>query len=424
VTNVTIGGTTVGARNLVSGNQGNGVTIDLFSYSVVEGNYIGTDATGTKALGNAADGVEITDGSFNNTMGGTVAGAGNLISGNRQNGILIAEDPSGRGAGPNLVQGNLIGTNSTGNAALGNGANGVELRGQGDVERNVIGGATSGAGNVISGNKANGIFLSGADSNIIQGNLIGTDISGTKPLGNGANGVAIQTPFANANTIGGTAAGAGNTIAFNGNDGVLVDTGRDNAILSDLIYSSGHLGIELINNGNNNQAAPQLMMANQAGPNTVVVGTVQGTPKTTITLQFFSDPSPDLSGLGEGQQLLGTFTLKTNANGFADFDISIPVSVPAGQIVTATVTDPNDNTSEFSFPVVVRHGSHDAPAALSPQQAVAVPVFSGAEDSASQTRSPLGNQSQPGTKATVTALFWLTLRKKLAGQSNLTDGME
>jgi hypothetical protein len=426
VSNTTIGGTTAGARNLISGNEGDGILMDQVSGNVVEGNYIGTDATGTKALGNAANGVEITDRSSSNTVGGTVAGAGNLISGNGQNGVLIDQSASGGGVPLNLVQGNLIGTNSTGNAAIGNGANGVELQGQGagGAECNMIGGTAFGAGNVISGNKANGILLAGAFNNIIQGNLIGTDISGTKPLGNGANGVAIQTPFGELNTIGGTLPRAGNTIAFNGNDGVLVDTGRDNAILSDLIFSSGHLGIELINNGNNNQAPPQLLKAVQAGPNTVIRGILQSTPKTTFTLQFFSDPSPDPSGLGEGQQLLGTTTVTTNGNGFAAFAFVARTRVPAGQIITATATDPNNNTSEFSFPLGVTDGGNARQAIPDQQQPVAALALSGGVNSVSQTRSPLGNQPQPATTAAVSALLRRALRKKLVGQSILTEGAE
>ena len=201
-----------------------------------------------------------------------------------------------------------------------------------------------------------------------------------------------------ANTIGGTAAGAGNTIAFNANDGVLVDTGRDNTILSDLIYSSGHLGIELVNNGNNNQVAPQLVTAKDNRGFRGALHTPNNHRVGIVLVQFFSDPSPDPSGLGEGKQLLGTFTVKTNANGFANFDIPIPTSVRVGQIITATSTDTAGNTSEFSFPVVVAHGS--------------------------QTSSALGNKPQPAAKTFVTALFWPPLEKKMDDQSTLTNETE
>lgn len=139
---------------------------------------------------------------------------------------------------------------------------------------------TSAAANVVSANGGSGVLISGASatSNLIAGNFIGTDLSATIHLGNGANGVKTQD--ATNNTIGGTAAGAGNTIAFNGHNGVLVDTGAGNAILSHLIFDNGNLGIELINNGNNNQAAPLLLSAVQTDHGTQVVGMLppQGSP--------------------------------------------------------------------------------------------------------------------------------------------------
>jgi titin len=483
-TNTTIGGTTAGARNLISGNQGDGILMAQFiSGSVVEGNYIGTDATGTKALGNAANGVEITGGSSQNTVGGTVAGAGNLISGNGQNGVLLDQSPSGAQVGGNFVQGNLIGTNATGTGALGNGANGVEISGIGNqqFEGSIIGGSTSGAGNVISGNKANGIPISEYTQNLIQGNLIGTDITGTAALGNGGDGIddsggtfdtiggtavgaanlvsgnsgdgislnpdangftpdfnviqgnsigtditgvrslgnggnGVDINHGSGNTIGGTAAGAGNTIAFSGNDGVLVDTRTGNGILSDQIFSSGHLGIELVNNGNNNQAAPQLSKAIQSGSNTLIVGKLYSTPNTTFTLQFFSDPSPDPSGLGEGQQLLGTFTVTTNAAGIAPFSITIPTLVPAGQIITATATDPNNNTSEFSLPVKVMGGGNEVQTAVYEQQPLGVLAPSGGGGNMNLRYSPTGSPSQPSAAAAVNALLGPALGKKRLGQ--------
>ena len=85
---------------------------------------------------------------------------------------------------------------------------------------------------------------------------------------------------------------------------------------------------------------------------------VRSTPNSTFTVQLFSDPSADPSGLGEGQQLLGTVTVTTDANGIADFKITLP-EVPGGQILTATATDTNGNTSAFSLPVEVRGGQDD-----------------------------------------------------------------
>jgi titin len=278
-----------------------------------------------------------------------MAGAGNLISGNTFDGIALF------GSG-NLVQGDLIGTDITGTQALGNGHDGVFV-GTG-ANTNTIGGTVAGAGNLIAANGGSGVVISAItgvliQSNLIEGNFIGTDASGTINLGNAADGVTIQGADASNNTIGGTAAGAGNTIAFNGHDGVLVDTGTGNAVLSDLIFANGNLGIELINNGNNNQAAPMLTAAISDGTNTVIQGVLQSTPNTTFTVQLFADASADPSGLAEGQQLLGTVTVTTDASGFAAFTVTVPEAVPAGQVITATATDADNNTSEFSVPVTV-----------------------------------------------------------------------
>jgi titin len=335
----TIGGTAAGAGNLISGNRDEGIRLDT-SGNLVQGNLIGTDITGTQALGNG-EGVFVFRGG--STIGGPVAGAGNLISGNTFHGIELF------GSG-NLVQGNLIGTDITGTQALGNAQDGVVV----GASNNTIGGTMAGAGNVIAANGGSGVLISAiagvtTTSNLIEGNFIGTDTSGSINLGNAADGVTIRGAGASNNTIGGTAAGAGNVIAFNGHDGVFVDTGAGNAILSDLIFANGNLGIELINTGNHNQAAPVLTGVFPDGPNTVIQGVLQSTPNTTFTVQFFADPF----GSAEGQQLLGTVTVTTDAFGLAAFTVSIAEAMPAGQVITATATDAANDTSEFSAPATV-----------------------------------------------------------------------
>jgi hypothetical protein len=199
----TVGGTTPGAGNLISGNTWYGLQI-FSSDNVVQGNTIGTDVTGTLASGNGSFGVIITNGS-NNLIGGTAPGAGNLVSGNTGGGIRV-EAGTGSGTG-NLIQGNTIGTDITGTLALGN-ARGIELN---NMTLTTIGGTAPGAGNLISGNAGDGIIFFGGSNNLIQGNLIGTDASGTLPLGNGANGIDF-TDGAHNNTIGGTGPGSGNII--------------------------------------------------------------------------------------------------------------------------------------------------------------------------------------------------------------------
>ena len=238
-----IGGQAAGAGNLISGNGGDGVQITAASTTAnqVQGNYIGTDVAGTAALGNAANGVEIA--SAGNTVGGaaaagsvlpgvgslTTAFAGNLISGNEQNGILL----SGTG---NNVQENFIGADATGAAALGNAAAGIAVTGS----SNVIGGIDEEHGNlttnVISGNEGAGVSIS-ASENQLQGNFIGTDVSGTAALKNGV-GVLIDGGH---NTIGGTTPAARNVISGNASDGVFIS----GAGASGNLIAGNYIGVDV-----------------------------------------------------------------------------------------------------------------------------------------------------------------------------------
>ena len=221
--NNTIGGTTAAARNIISGNAQGGVAFATTAASgnVVEGNYIGVGRDGitavpnTRSAGSFGDGVELINGAANNTIGGTAAGAGNVISGNAVNGVEI----DGTGTTNNTVEGNLIGTDASGTVKLANAADGVHLD-QGTAS-NTIGGTMAAARNVISGNGANGIHILGVGttSNVIAGNYVGTDENGTAALGNAISGIYLDVA-GGTNTIGGTAAGAGNVISGNVADGI------------------------------------------------------------------------------------------------------------------------------------------------------------------------------------------------------------
>ena len=199
----TIGGSTSGAGNLISGNSSFGVVIEGQNayVNVVAGNLIGTDASGTVALGND-NGVGILGADYGNTIGGSAAGWGNLISGNTETGVVInGQDVVVRSV-KNVVAGNLIGTDITGTFAVPN-ETGVLID---DSPNNTIGGSVSGDSNLISGNTGYGIYLDfGTTGTIIVGNKIGTDIAGTLALPN-STGIFVS---ANDNTIGGGAAGWG-----------------------------------------------------------------------------------------------------------------------------------------------------------------------------------------------------------------------
>ena len=326
--------------------------------NVIAGNYIGIDVTGTSALGNGIHGVVISAPS--NTIGGTTAGARNVIFGNNQAGIRIVS------ATGNIVQGNFIGTDAAGTVVLGNGtgqdARGVYLS---NASGNIIGGTGAGAGNLISGHNNSGVFIlgSGATENWVQGNFIGTDVTGTSALGN-VNGVFI-TFDASDNTIGGTASGAGNTIAFNAN-GVFVISGTGNAILSNSIFSNTAMGfdLELTSQGvtpndakdddtgaNNLQNFPVLVSATSGG--TTIKGTLNSTPNSKFRLEFFSNSACDGSGHGEGETFLGFTIVTTDDSGNVGFKAAFLSAVSIGDSITATATDPDNNTSEFSLCALV-----------------------------------------------------------------------
>ena len=387
----TIGGTTANDRNVISGNNDDGVSIDGASGTIVIGNYIGTDAQGTAAVGNSGDGVAIqldngVTPSTNTTVGGTSAAERNVIAGNAANSAQGLANVRIRGAGTtgNVVLGNYIGTDYTGAVALANPRDGIVID-EGALN-NTIGGAVSGAGNVISGSTNNGIRIQGTYSYAagdvlatIYGNRIGTNAAGTAALANGQSGIFVDGSSGTTATapqritIGGTGANQGNTIAFNTQDGVAVTVNASRVtIVGNSIYSNGSaagdLGIDLAANGvtNNDGTGPY---DGDTGPNTLqnfpafsavttdgttltVSGRLDSIASTTYTIHFYASTAIDPSSHGEGQRYLGSTTVLTNAAGTVFFNnVPISAAVAIGEWVSMTATDPSGNTSEFSASV-------------------------------------------------------------------------
>ena len=387
--NFTVGGTTAGARNVISGNRGGG--IDLYdeyvspgTSNLVLGNYIGVDSSGANPLGNAGDGIDLTF-MGNLTIGGTTAKAANVISSNGGDGIYLFSE-----AGPQVIEGNDIGTDKTGTIALGNASDGVYIYDGSDV---TVGGTTSSARNIIAANGGNGVhfyFVSDGTSSgdVVEGNSIGTNASGTVALGNAQDGVLIDQ-ISSGILIGGTASGAGNIIADNAGAGVAVlsypySDSVNNGILSNSIFANGALGIDLGGDGvtpnhpggpisgpNNFQNYPVLSSAVSAKGKTTIDGTLNSAADTTYLIQFFSNPTADPSGYGQGKTLIGSISVTTDANGNASFTATFSTAVPVGQFISATATDPDDNTSEFAQDVTV---TATAPAAVTAVNAAAAQV--------------------------------------------------
>jgi hypothetical protein len=356
--NNVIGGTTSRTGNIISGNGGEGVLLNLAATgNRVQGNLIGTGQNGASALGNS-EGVVVRG--PDNLVGGTENLARNVISANNGSGVAIL----GTAANGNTVQGNRIGTDASGTADLGNTFNGVKVD---DGSNNTIGGTASGAGNTISGNGSNGIKLddAGTAGNRIEGNFIGASSDGTGDLGNARGGVEISG--ASGNFVGGGVAGAGNVISGNDGAGVLVagSGATANRILRNSIFSNTGLGVDLVGGTENSAGAtqndpkdpdagpnalqnkPAVRRATTTGSSLTVGGNLNSRPGKTFAIQFFSNPSGN-----EGKTFLGQRSVTTNANGNASFTFSFNASVAAGQAITATATGAG-NTSEFSAPRTV-----------------------------------------------------------------------
>jgi hypothetical protein len=482
-TGTTPGGACTGVCNLISGNGTTGIAIsgEVFDASgnTIQGNLIGTDRTGLLALGNSDDGIEIAA-SFNNTIGGTSPNARNVISGNGFGDCCDTGGITGAAADLTTIQGNYIGSDTTGTAVNSN-TNGIILQ---NSEANQIGGTSAGAGNLISGNDGNGVVLTGCDLgpgdfpnslNNVQGNLIGKQANGTDPLGNEAAGVYIGSEpdnfcsgtgtirnFAHDNLVGGKVAGAANVIAHNGfndcdlswicNDaGVAIglgccinDDSARNSVLGNSIYLNTGLGIDLCSDSlvtpdnpcggikpqprhpshkpnqkhqtkiqrlkqlkpeqlqklaaklqaaieqklgkdlatlgrmpestqkpnaptelccgpNNLTDHPVLTSATSSSinssPSVSIAGTVKDDSNTTVRLEFFAtDVCNDIPygpfGFGEGKVFLGAKSVNIPASGTGTYTVNFPVAVKEGWYVTATKTDALGNTSEFSRCVV------------------------------------------------------------------------
>ena len=260
---------------------------------------------------------------------------------------------------PNLTDSVIINAASQANP---NGTPFIELNGNGVVANGVVLAAGS-SGSTIRGLAINrftgpGININTASTgNTIEGNHIGTDQTGTIARPNGS-GILVSS--AN-NTIGGSTGGTvRNLISGNTGNGILISAGTGNRVSGNSIFSNGNIEIDLGPNGvtandpgdadvgaNNLQNFPVIASATQTN-STRILGTLNSAANTTFTLEFFASPACDPSGNGEGQTFVGSAQVTTDAAGNALFDVTFAPTVPSGQAVTGTATDPAGNTSELS----------------------------------------------------------------------------
>jgi parallel beta-helix repeat protein len=349
-----VGGTAPGARNVISGNGSSGLLLKETRGNTVEGNFIGTDAIGEASLGNAQDGVEL-NGSGDNTIGGTAPGTGNVISGNTRDGVFLHDT----GASGNVLAGNFIGTDALGTSNLNNGAEGVEisLGGNGNTiggtaagARNVI------SGNADNGIL---IRDGGTTGNLVQGNVIGADTTGAALGNNGAgvaiaggasnNTVGGTDPGAG-NTIAfnqgkGVAilSGTGNRVSSNAifdNAGLGIDLNNNGVTAND--PGDADTG------ANHLQNFPVLLRASTVAGNTVLTGSLNSLASTSFRVELFSNAA--------GQTYLGFVNVTTDGSGNGSFTFTANGVLPATTVFTATATNQvTGDTSEFSAAFDANH---------------------------------------------------------------------
>jgi parallel beta-helix repeat protein len=337
--------------------------------------YIGLSATGEDAVPNDGAGISLQSGAENNRI------INNVISGNNGDGISFYEF-LGLSTQNNVIQGNYIGTDPTGTIMIGNERFGIMIHLMalpGFIDRNIIGGTEKGEGNIIIGNKASGISINtiDVDGNIIQGNIISK---------NHGDGIALGGfNVLNHTIIGGLTSGAGNMITENGagittqsngnqilgniishnlQEGIYI-LGRGNRISRNSIFSNGELGIDLGGDGltpndpgdkdigpNDLMNFPEINSAIAISDGLIVKGTIDTKKAKEVTIEIFAnaDPNPgkDPSGFGEGADFLGSVTPAADGK----FKAVLPI-VSLGTWITATATDANGSTSEFSKAVEV-----------------------------------------------------------------------
>ena len=360
--NNTIGGTTPATRNLISGNQSVGVSVESSDGTTFLGNLIGTDVTGTFAVPNGTAAISFS-GSNNAVVGGSAAGAGNVLSGNVGSAIQMS------GGDGFVIQGNLIGTDISGTYAIPNSV-GINDSGGNSL---LIGGSGAGEGNVISGNTQFGIYCYNFGTNTtIYGNKIGTDITGTLPI---PNVTGISTANITGVLIGGTDPGQANVIAYNSGTlafsvpvGILVQISSNHVtIRGNSIHDNEQLGIELNGDGptpndagdadtggNDLQNFPIVKSVVYGASSVEVLGKFNSAPSTQYTLDFYANPACTRfpRDFNQGETYLGSSQITTDGAGHFDFDVLLPVAVADGAKIAVTATDPNGNTSEFSQRII------------------------------------------------------------------------
>ena len=338
----------------------------------------------------------------------------NIFSGNAVDGIHVVGTRSAP-AVRNVILGNFVGVAADGKSSVGNRTEPAPATGAGEGnnlfgieisggDNNTVGGTFSGERNVVGLNGAGIEVDNGGQQNVIQGNYSGVGADGVTPAGNLLHGIVLRSsngfqaqenePGVSFNKIGGTGAGEGNLVEFNGTGGIAVfgnpisvsnQPNIGNSILGNSVYLNGRsspttlLGIDLTNgfkfpkddgltpndskghgspeDPNNFQNFPVLDAAVpvNGATGTEVTGSLHAAPNSSYRVEFFASDADPAGGIAEGQEFIGFANVTTDGSGNATIDSTLSGAVAAGRTVTATATDGIGNTSEFSAAVQVPH---------------------------------------------------------------------
>jgi len=336
-----IGGDLLSTGNLIAGNSGSGIILKGDSESnTVIGNLVGTDISGTIALGNNL-GIVITENARISTIGGPAAANRNIVSANGNN---LVDDAASAG---NLIEGNYFGTDISGAAPLGIGASDVAFAGAFGVQF---------TGNVVGGNHTRGVRVISGSNIYIEDNMIGVG-PGMVPIGLSGPGILIEGSSVDPLI-------SGNVIMNNADDAIQINgTTTGGLIIGNSIQSNAGLGIDLGPDGvtpndagdgdsgpNSLQNFPVLATADATGGNVIITGALNSTPSSLFNVYFYASPSCDPSGYGEGASELGGISLMTDASGNAAITADLTAPVFSGDTITALAHDfvGGGNSSEFS----------------------------------------------------------------------------
>lgn len=318
--------------NVVSGNGGaqgfsRGIILIAVQRNIVAGNFVGTDASGTTAIGNVGVGIGLAAGSQTNVVGTDNNGVsdmleGNLVSGNSGDGIGIV-------GSQNIISGNKIGTDSSGALNLGNGYAGIQILSIGNVvsSNNIIGGLSPVQSNVIAFNDSPGILVTNVSGNPSEFNAILT-----------------------------------NSIFSNGGRGI--DLSKSGGFPDDVTPNDSK---DLDHGANELMNFPEVTTAVSVGSKTYAVAQISnGLHNSNQRLQFYASPDCDPSGYGEGKTFLGQVSVSTDSNGDATSGmVEFNVATSRGEVITATASNhilgPR-STSEFSACKVVERNLKLVPA--------------------------------------------------------------